>query len=194
VRAHRAEVVDIELKPERGGWVLRVYVEKAGAAECNMSTRDAAVNLELCANVSRDLGPALDVADLLPHAYHLEVSSPGVERPLRGESDFTRFAGHKAKLKLRVPIAADGAAHEPSDGAPPGRGGQRVVVGILDGVAEGKLRVREGARTHEIPLSSIDGGRLVFEFGSAAKEHRPHAQSRPKGRKGNGRDTQQRKH
>jgi ribosome maturation factor RimP len=66
-RAHGAEVVDMELRTERGSWVLRVYVEKAGAAAQNLSTRDAAVNLELCANVSRDLSPALDVADLIPH-------------------------------------------------------------------------------------------------------------------------------
>src|SRR5208337_192068 len=79
VHAHGAELVDLELKPDRGGWVLRVFVEKAGAASNKLSTRDAAVDLELCADVSRDLSPALDVVDLIPHAYHLEVGSPGVE-------------------------------------------------------------------------------------------------------------------
>src|ERR1700722_11960976 len=98
-RAHGAEVVDMELKPDRGRWVLRVYVEKAGAAASHLSTRDAAVDLDLCANVSRDLSPALDVADLIPQAYILEVSSPGVERPLRVERDFVRFTGQKARLK-----------------------------------------------------------------------------------------------
>jgi ribosome maturation factor RimP len=170
VRAHGAEVVDLELRPEQGGWVLRLYVEKEGAAEHNLSTRDAAVNLELCANVSRDLSPALDVADLIPHAYNLEVSSPGVERPLRGERDFLRFAGQKAKLKVREPIA-----------------GQRVLVGVLDGVHEGKLHVVDGARTFEVPLSTIDSARLVFEFGASpppgqAKPHKAgekrHKQSR----------------
>jgi ribosome maturation factor RimP len=146
--AHGAEVVDLELKPERGGWVLRVYVEKAGAAAHNLSTRDAAVDLELCANVSRDLSPALDIADLIPHAYHLEVSSPGIERPLRGERDFVRFVGQKAKLKL----------HEPMDG-------QRVFVGTLDGVVDGRVRLSEGKRTREVPLASIERARLVFEFG-----------------------------
>ena len=78
VRAHGAEVVDVEFKTERGAWVLRVSVEREGASERLLSTRDAAVNLELCANVSRDLSPALDVADLIQHPYQLEVSSPGV--------------------------------------------------------------------------------------------------------------------
>jgi ribosome maturation factor RimP len=170
--AHGAEVVDIELKPERGGWVLRVYVEKAGAAVHNLSTRDAAVNLELCANVSRDLSPALDVADLIGHAYHLEVSSPGVERPLRGERDFARFAGHKAKLRLRDAVD-----------------GQRVLVGALDGITDGKVRIAVGAFTHEVPLSSVESARLVFEFGSNSKG-RPHAPAQ----RGNGRDAKQTKH
>ena len=102
-----------------------------------LSTRDAAVNLELCANVSRDLSPALDVVDLIPHAYQLEVSSPGVERPLRTERDFVRFAGHKAKLKRR--LEATGSA------------GDRVVVGLLDGVADGRVRVVDGTRTPRDP-------------------------------------------
>jgi ribosome maturation factor RimP len=157
VRAYGAEVVDMELRVEQGGWVFRIYVEKSGASAQSLSTRDAAVNLELCANVSRDLSPALDVADLIPHAYHLEVSSPGIERPLRGERDFGRFVGQKAKLRLRDP-----------------KDGQRVLIGVLQGVAEGKVRIALGAQTHEVSLSSIESARLVFEFGSSGKEKRKH--------------------
>jgi ribosome maturation factor RimP len=157
VRAHGAEVVEVELKPDRGGRVLRVYVEKAGSAARNLSTREAAVNLELCANVSRDLSPALDVADLIPYTYHLEVSSPGIERPLRGQSDFIRFAGQRAKLKLREPVE-----------------GQRVFVGALDGVREGKVRITEGIQAHEVPLSLVESARLVFEFGSSGKDKGRH--------------------
>jgi len=154
--AHGAEVAGMELKPDRGRWILRVFVEKAGASASRLSTRDAAVDLELCANVSRDLSPALDVADLIPHAYDLEVSSPGIERPLQTERDFVRFTGEKAKLRLRDPVD-----------------GQRVVVGILDGVRSGQVRVKEGSRVHEVPVSSIDTARLVFEFGaSGGREHK----------------------
>jgi ribosome maturation factor RimP len=156
-RAHGAEVVDMELKPDRGAWVLRIYVEKAGAAANNLSTRDAAVDLELCADVSRDLSPALDVADLIAHAYRLEVSSPGVERPLRTEKDFARFAGQKAKLRLREAVD-----------------GQRVFVGALDGISEGRVRVDLGTQTREVPLSLIESARLVFEFGSSGKDKRKH--------------------
>jgi ribosome maturation factor RimP len=152
VHAHGAEVVDLELKPDRGSWVLRVYVEKSGSAASRLSTRDAAVDLELCAKVSRDLSSALDVVDLIPHAYQLEISSPGVERPLRGERDFARFAGEKAKIKLREPV-----------------GGQRVVVGRLDGLDGGKVRVQEGSRVHEVPLSLVESARLVFEMRASPK-------------------------
>ncbi len=152
VRAHGAELVDVELKSEQHGWVLRVFVETAGAAEHNLSTRDAAVDLELCANVSRDLSPALDVADLVSHAYHLEVSSPGVERALRTERDFARFAGQRAKIKVREAVA-----------------GQRVFVGTLDGVAGGKVRVSEGKRTHELPIASVEKAHLLFELAPQPK-------------------------
>ncbi|MGA3120046.1 MAG: ribosome maturation factor RimP [Polyangiaceae bacterium] len=157
-RAHGAELVEVEFRPERGGWVLRVFVEKRGAAEQNLSTRDAAVTLELCANVSRDLSPALDVADLIPHAYHLEVSSPGVERPLKGERDFVRFAGQKAKLKLRR--------------VPDGVAGPRVIVGTLEGVAGNKIRIIEGKGVREVPLADVDSARLIFEFGTPAVQPR----------------------
>jgi len=149
--AHGVEVLDIEFRPESHGWVLRVYVEKKGASAAALSSRDAAVGLEVCTGVSRDLSPALDVADVVPQAYRLEVSSPGLERPLRGEQDFVRFAGNKAKIKLRAPVP----------GASP-----RVVVGVLGGINDARLQLREGEQTHEIPLSSIESARLVFEFGS----------------------------
>lgn len=151
VRAHGAELVDVELKNENG-WVLRVYVEKEGAASARMSTKDAAVDLELCSNISRDLSPALDVADLIPHRYNLEVGSPGVERTLRGASDYERFAGEKAKLKLKNAVA-----------------GQKVVVGVLGSVSEGSVDVQDGGRTFSIPLEDVLSARLVFEFGPASK-------------------------
>ncbi|HXX66220.1 MAG TPA: ribosome maturation factor RimP [Polyangiaceae bacterium] len=161
-RAHGAELVDLEFRPERGGWVLRLFVEKQGAAESNLSTRDAAVDLELCAAISRDLSPALDVADLISHAYHLEVSSPGVERPLRHERDFARFAGQKARIKVS---RAPGTAGESG-------GGSRVFVGILGGVIDGKVRVTDDSGVHEVPLSEVDTARLVFEFGTPAAHPR----------------------
>jgi ribosome maturation factor RimP len=158
VRAHGGEVVDVEFRREPGGWVLRLFVEKHGSTENRLSVRDAAVDLSLCAGVSRDLSPALDVADLVPHAYHLEVSSPGVERRLRDERDFIRFEGQKAKLRLRDPVASS-----------PSGARQRVVVGTLGAVTNSAVTVIDGQRAHEIPFSSIESARLVFEFGSSGR-------------------------
>jgi len=146
VRAHGADLVSAELKNE-SGWVLRVFIEKSGTE---------GADLELCANVSRDLSPALDVADLIAQHYNLEVSSPGLDRPLFGEADFVRFAGRKAKIKLRhdsastqkVFIGELGAITSPQAGAPEGA----------------VLAIREGARTHEVPLADIEKARLVFEM------------------------------
>jgi ribosome maturation factor RimP len=115
-------------------------------------TKSAAVDLELCANVARELSPALDVADLIRHRYHLEVSSPGIERPLRKAQDFVRFAGHKAKLKLHNAVR-----------------GQKVLVGILGQLRGELLPLQDGGASYEIPLSDIASARLVFEFGPAPK-------------------------
>lgn len=155
VRAHGAELVDVELKNENG-WVLRVYVEKLGATENRLTTKDAAVDLELCAGIARDLSPALDVADPIPSRYSLEVSSPGVERPLKTAADYARFAGHKAKLKLDKGLI-----------------GQKVIVGTLGPVQGGVVAIDDGSRTFEVPLEDVLAARLVFEFGPASRPQ-PH--------------------
>ncbi|HVH41430.1 MAG TPA: ribosome maturation factor RimP [Labilithrix sp.] len=151
VHAHGAELVDFELKNENG-WILRVYVEKLGSSSEKLSTKDAAVNLELCSNIARDLSPVLDVADPIPHRYNLEVSSPGVERPLKKAADYVRFAGEKAKLKLKNAVA-----------------GQKVVVGTLGNVRDGVVEVIDGGRTFDVPFDDVVSARLVFEFGPPSK-------------------------
>lgn len=150
VRAHGAEVVDVELKTEGGGWILRLSVEKLGSADASATVKDAAVNLETCAHVSRDLSPALDVADLIAHSYTLEVGSPGVERPLKSVRDFARFAGQKAKLRVIAPVD-----------------GQKVLRGAIRATGE-TITVDDG-RLHEVTFSNIESAHLVFEFGPAPK-------------------------
>jgi ribosome maturation factor RimP len=151
VRAHGAELVDIELKNEHG-WVLRVYVEKLGASAARMSTKEAAVDLDLCSAIARDLSPALDVADPIPHRYNLEVGSPGVERSLRKSQDFERFSGEKAKLKLKNAV-----------------GGQKVLVGTLGPVKDGVLELVDSGRSYNIVIDDVVAARLVFEFGPPSR-------------------------
>jgi ribosome maturation factor RimP len=155
VRAHGAEVVDVEWKTEQGGWILRIFLEKSGSAEAMASVADGAVSLEQCAGVSRDLSPALDVADIVPHRYVLEVSSPGLERTLRSLRDYTRFVGQKAKLRLHKPVDE-----------------QKVIIGVIDSCVDGSapcVIVREGGRVHSVPHDLIAHGRLVFELAPAPK-------------------------
>jgi len=83
------ELFDLQFRREGHGWILRVYIDTVDGVE-----------LEHCSKVSRDLSYYLDVEDLIEHAYHLEVSSPGLERPLRSAEDFSRFIGKNAKVKL----------------------------------------------------------------------------------------------
>jgi ribosome maturation factor RimP len=151
-RAHGAEVFDVEWKSEPGGWVLRVYVEKAGSAEGALSTEQAGVSLDLCTRIARDLSPALDVASFIDHRYSLEVSTPGIERPLRSARDYARFVGKKAKLKLKNGVA-----------------GQKVVTGVLGAPTSSAVLVDVGTTQHQIPFDDILSGHLVFEFGPSPK-------------------------
>ena len=148
---HGAELCDFELKNENG-WVLRIYVERLGAMANKLSTKAAAIDLDICSLIARDLSPVLDLADPIPGRYHLEVGSPGVERPLRKAEDYVRFAGEKAKLKLRA-----------------GVGGQKVLVGKLGAVDGNTLTLEDGAKVYPVPLDDVVSARLVFEFGPAPK-------------------------
>src|SRR5262249_2298377 len=83
------EIFDGGFGREAQGMVLRVLIDRPGPA----ATAEESVSVEDCANVSRDLSAMLDVEDVLPNAYILEVSSPGLDRPLRRAEEYARFAG-----------------------------------------------------------------------------------------------------
>jgi ribosome maturation factor RimP len=87
------ELVEVEFKKEQGQWILRVYIDCEGG-----------VRLQDCEKVSREIEPLLDVEDPVTHSFTLEVSSPGLQRPLKKISDFQRFQGKLAKIKLYTPI------------------------------------------------------------------------------------------
>ncbi|MEO8878282.1 MAG: ribosome maturation factor RimP [Polyangiaceae bacterium] len=156
VTAHDAELVDVELKNESGGLILRIIVEKAGSAANKATTQQAAVDLETCASISREISPALDVMDAIPQRYSLEVGSPGLERTLHGAVDYARFAGNKAKLKLSVP-----------------QRGQSVLVGTITGMkaesAEPIVEIQDGGASYEVPLHEISSAHLVYELVPAQK-------------------------
>jgi ribosome maturation factor RimP len=163
VVAHDAELVDVELKNESGGLVLRIIVEKAGSAANKATTQQSAVDLETCASISRELSPSLDVMDAIPQRYSLEVGSPGLERTLHGAADYARFAGNKAKLRLHVP-----------------QRGQSVLVGVINGANENSVQLQDGGASYDVPFSEISSAHLVFELVPAQK---PVSQSRTKKQK-----------
>ena len=123
------ELVEIQYRREGHGWVLRFFIDREGG-----------VTIDDCAAASREIGARIEVEDLIDHAYTLEVSSPGLERPLKKDSDFTRYTGRLARIKLREPLA-----------------GQRVLVGTLRGL--------EG----ETVLLETEGGMVSLEMNNIAK-------------------------
>jgi ribosome maturation factor RimP len=87
------ELVDLQLRSETGRWVLRLLVDRPGG-----------ITLDECARLSREVSPHLEVADLLPFRYVLEVSSPGIKRPLKRPAEFARFAGERVEVFTTEPI------------------------------------------------------------------------------------------
>ena len=161
--AHGISLVDLEWTTERAGWVLRVTIEREGTAD-----QGGGVTLEDCADVSRDVSSVLDVEDLIAPHYNLEVSSPGLDRPLRTPAEFARFVGQTAKVKLSRP-APDG---------------QRVLRGLLAspaaGSPEGRIAVIVDGKHIEVPFADVAQANLVFELAPAPKK----APSKGKPRKG----------
>lgn len=138
------EIFDVELKREGRQHVLRVVLDKPGSG----ATPEESVSVEDCANVSRDLDAILDVEDPVPSGYTLEVSSPGLDRPLRQAADYQRFVGRRAKIVLSEPV-----------------GRQTAFAGVLRGLeGDEVLFESEGRRLVRLPLGLISRARLDVEF------------------------------
>jgi ribosome maturation factor RimP len=144
------ELVEVEWLREGGSWVLRVYVDRPGG-----------VTLDDCQQLSRTIEPVLDVEDLIEPAYHLEVSSPGVERPLRKPEHFQRFAGERAHIKAFGPIDSLGAA--PQEGSA-GRGPRKTWTGILKGFRDGAVEIEVDGQVHRVPHDRIAKAHLEYDF------------------------------
>jgi ribosome maturation factor RimP len=138
---HGCELVDASFRREGGGWVLRLYIDRPGVT---------GIGVDLCAEVSRDLSAELDVADIIDHPYTLEVSSPGLDRPLKTAQDFRRYVGRAARVKTREAIA-----------------GQRNFPGRIAAVADDGSTVSivaDDGNTHVIPLAVIAKANLKIEI------------------------------
>lgn len=139
------ELVDLEYKREGRSSALRLFIDKPGG-----------VTLDDCAAVSREVGAILEVDDPIGTAYRLEVSSPGIDRPLKKPADFERFAGQLIKLKTRGLIDPDERGHR-----------RKTFLGELLGLDGGMVRLRQTDRRGgeiAIPLEEIDKANLEPVF------------------------------
>jgi ribosome maturation factor RimP len=138
------EIWDIQSRREGIGHVVRVFIDRPGPA----ATPEESVSIEDCAEVNREMSTILDVEDPLPFAYTLEVSSPGLDRPLRGAEDYRRFSGRLAKVVVSEAV-----------------NNQKAFEGHLRGVeGDDVLLEAPNGRTHRLPLRLITRGRLEVEF------------------------------
>jgi ribosome maturation factor RimP len=136
VRGLGYELVDVEQSPR--GRVLRLFIDKPD--------KPGGVDVDDCALVSNQLSRLLAVENV--DYDRLEVSSPGLDRVLKKPADYARFAGNEINLKLRLPM-----------------GGRRNFSGVLQGIADGKVRLTMDTGEVELAFGNIDKARLVPNFG-----------------------------
>jgi ribosome maturation factor RimP len=149
-RSHGLEIFDVQLRREPIGMVLRVVIDRPSTGD--VEPIEDSVGIADCQRVSQDLSALLDVEDEfgqddLGETYTLEVSSPGLDRPLRHETDYRRFAGRLAKIVTSEPIDR-----------------QSAFAGRIQGVVDGTVLLEEGRKTHRVPLDKIKRANLDVEF------------------------------
>jgi ribosome maturation factor RimP len=156
--AEGLELVDVEFGGGGGRTTLRVFLDRVAGSVPSAAEVPAAaaglprqgVTLDDCANLSRVLSAALDVEDPIIGAYDLEVSSPGLDRPLRTPQHFERFRGSKVRLKAFGPI--------------PECGGLKTFVGKLVGYQDGKVSVDVDGKLYAVPHGQIAKANVEYEF------------------------------
>jgi len=125
----------VRVAMSRGGGTLQIMIEPADGRP---------MDVEACATLSRALSAVLDVEDPMPGAYTLEVSSPGIDRPLTREKDYLRWTGHVARMETTEPIE-----------------GRRRFKGTLLGLENGTIRLKlEDGKEADVPLRSVSRAKL----------------------------------
>jgi len=141
------ELVDFETSPRAR--LLRVFIDRlpSSSADPETAAQDAisGVTVEDCATVSHQLTRVFTVENI--DYDRLEVSSPGMDRPLKKPADYARFVGHELQMKLRIP-----------------EGTQRNFSGVISGLVEDRLRLKVGEEEREFALENIEKARLVPKF------------------------------
>ncbi len=155
-RSYNLEIFDVQFRREPGGWVLRIFVDvpfsDADAVRLDDAERrsraDVSPTIEDCERVSRDVSAILDVEETIDQSYTLEVSSPGLNRPLRHAADYRRFVGRLAKIVVSQPV--DRQTH--FEGRLGGLENDSIVIETTPG------------KRQLIPLALVTRARLEVEF------------------------------
>jgi len=134
------DLVEVEWLREGRAWVLRLFVDRTGG-----------VTIEHCQELSRIVEPILDVDEIIEPTYSLEVSSPGVERPLRKPEHFQRFAGSRARLRTFGPV-------------PTPAGPRKSWAGVLRGFRDGAVEIEVEGALHRVPHDQIAKAHLEYDF------------------------------
>lgn len=147
------ELVDLKFLLDQGGWVLRVCIDLPLAADRDPSeVPEDRVDLTDCENLSRELSAVLDVEDPIKQVYTLEVSSPGIDRPLRTAKHFEHFAGSDAKIQLERGLPVPNAAE------------RKNFRGILKGISGDNVLIEVDGKVFELPIEDIESAKLVPDW------------------------------
>ncbi|MHB1126582.1 MAG: ribosome maturation factor RimP [Bacillota bacterium] len=130
------ELVDIEYKKEGRNWYLRFFID-----------HPEGVTLDGCGLISKQVEAILDEANAIPQTYILEVSSPGLERPLKKDSDYHRFAGRKVLIHTFAPLLD-----------------KKEITGVLQGLEDGQVVIFRDGELLKIPYQQVALARLVVDF------------------------------
>jgi len=130
------ELVEVQYRREQTGWILRLIIDK-----------QEGISLGDCAAVSREISQLLDIEDFIDQTYNLEVSSPGLNRPLKSMAEFERFIGRKARIKTIEPIA-----------------GEHVFIGKINKTEGESIVLGVGTKEMTILFSQVSRARLEVEF------------------------------
>jgi ribosome maturation factor RimP len=139
------ELFDLQFRREAIGWVLRIVIDRLASPDTDGRGED--VTVADCAKVSVDVSAILDAEVTFDHTYTLEVSSPGLDRPLRNLADFERFVGRRVKIVTSEPID-----------------GQRFVSGRITSVDDRIIVIEDGKTTRRVPDTAVARARLEVEF------------------------------
>jgi ribosome maturation factor RimP len=141
------ELIDVEYQREPGGWVLRALIDR----------EPGGVTIKDCTDISRDIGDVLEVKDIIAFPYRLEVSSPGVNRPLKKPADYEQHAGEIISVTTAEPLE-----------------GRRHFKGRLKGLRESAIQMDIDGRPYSVPLQAVKKAHVEYDFDRDKQQKKKH--------------------